>query len=195
MIDLEDYPIFKEHMFTLKEASKDDGDSENIKYMTMSEYRVIDFDRVKNVYVARCINAPESKEDTISSVDALFQCSGIVQFIEFKNGEIKPHVKHNIKHKISDSLLLFTDITDLQIKNTREMADFILVYNETKNVEGHNLVSRSSSKDEIADYFIKKAGKNYVRFGLEKYQGVYFRKVKTLTENEFNDFLQTLVLD
>lgn len=53
--------------------------------------------------------------------------------IEFKNGDMKSE-KRRVKDKIRDSLLLFCDITEMRIAETRKAMDFILVYNIEKTL-------------------------------------------------------------
>ena len=62
----------------------------------------------------------------------------------------------------------------------RKTDEFILVYNEEK------------SKYVIAKYFTKKAGNEFIRFGLERYDGLYFKSVHTYTEKEFEKFMDEL---
>ena len=50
MINIEEYPILKNHIATLKETSLDDGGSV-AAYMTDSQIEVVDFDKVKDDYV------------------------------------------------------------------------------------------------------------------------------------------------
>ena len=102
MIDLNDYPIFRENKETLRETSKDDSNASLVHYMTDSEMEVVNFDQVKRCYV----NALGLSENNASSVDALVQFADCIAFVEFKNGKVN---NRNVKDKIRDSLLMFTE--------------------------------------------------------------------------------------
>jgi hypothetical protein len=104
-------------------------------------------------------------------------------FIEFKNGVISrkngdadPKKISEIKLKIFDSLLILTDIISKAVSFTRKNLNYVLVYNEEKN-----------SLKCIAKYFIGKSGhgKHLIRFGLERFETLYFKNVFTYTEKEF----------
>ncbi|WP_107839677.1 hypothetical protein [Metasolibacillus meyeri] len=128
MINIEDFPIFQNNLLSLKELSKDDGDKNNIIYMTNSEVLAVDFDQVKTQYT----NELGLSEEVASSCDAITYHANHITFVEFKNGNMK-NAKANVKSKIKDSLLIFCDITNTKIIDTREKVDFILVYNQEKN--------------------------------------------------------------
>ena len=178
-----------DNLSSLKEISKDDSDKSNIQYMTKSLLEVINFDEVKKKY----INSLGLSEDNASSVDGILEIGDRVDFIEFKNGKMK-NEKRNVKDKIRDSLLMFCDITEKQICDTREQVEFILVYNQEKNPVHGRVVSEeiqeSYSRIEIAKYFSKKAKKEFIRFDLEKFKKLYFRDVHTYSEEEFKDYIE-----
>lgn len=188
MIDWKKYRIFFENKSNLKEISKDDSDKDNICYMTESLKETVDFDRVKTKYV----NGLKLSEECASSVDGLFDISDRLVFVEFKNGSMK-NEKRKVKDKIRDSLLIFCDITEKSITETRDWMEFILVYNSNKNpmpdsVEKEH-VQESHSRVEIAKYFSGKAKREFVRFDLEKLKSLYFKEVHTFTEREFEDYI------
>lgn len=186
MINLESYKIFRENKETLKEASKDDSDISNVQYMTESKKEAVNFDRVKRHYV----NALGLSEDNAASVDAIMQWEDHIDFIEFKNGKVN---NRNVKDKIRDSLLLFLDITGKNIQYSRENLDFIVVYNLEKNPLPNQLKKgtpqESPSSIAIADYFLKKAHKKLIRFDLERYEKLYFRKIHTYPKEKFEEYL------
>ncbi len=82
--------------------------------------------------------------------------------------------------------------------------NFILVYNEGKNSsEDYDNKNKNSSKDckiknqdsskaRIGKYFYSKAKKKYIRFGLERFEKLYFHEVFTYTEQEFEDSFLSL---
>lgn len=186
--------LFKENKSSLKETSKD-SDSSNPECMTNSEIEVINFDKVKESYIKDM-----KLSYTPCSNDALYiDKNGELYFIEFKNGIIKPHTIFNVYNKIYDSLLIFNDIVGKNISFCREHVNFILVYNEGKNLSGNydnenknsfkdcEIKNQDSSKARIGKYFYSKAKKKYIRFGLERFEKLYFHEVFTYTEQEFED--------
>lgn len=184
--------LFKENKSSLKETSKD-SDSPNPECMTNSEIEVINFDKVKESYIKDM-----KLSYTPCSNDALYiDKNGELYFIEFKNGIIKPHIIFNVYNKIYDSLLIFNDIVGKNISFCREHVNFILVYNEGKNssedYDNKNsskdckIKNQDSSKARIGKYFYSKAKKKYIRFGLERFEKLYFHEVFTYTEQEFED--------
>lgn len=179
MIDIND-DSFKS---TLKEASKDNSDKDNIVFMTESDLEVISFDAIKTKYA----NALNLSEDVAHSVDALLvkeqNLDNDIFFIEFKNGKVDGKIKRNIANKVRDSLLIYNDIQTVSISDLRKHAVLILVYNESKNIEGHH-------RDYIAQSVMSFAKEELIRFDLERFKHLYFREVHTYTENQFEEFLK-----
>ena len=185
MIEINSYGIFKDNYATLKRTSRDDGSGEWI-YMTESDLQVVNFDKVMKKYCADVgISLPCSN-------DALCENNGNerLTFIEFKNGKIK---SYELDQKIYDSLLVFTDIINEGISFTREEMDYILVYNEEKNPPDNtedrdkNHINDSESRCDIARILSEKGGKEFIRFGLNKFKGYSFKDVHTYTKNEFDE--------
>lgn len=179
----DDLDIFKENISSFKETSRDsDGDMPG--YMTNSEIQVINFDKVKESYI---------REMNLSNIpcsnDALYigKDRGIV-FVEFKNGVLKKSDIFNVYNKIYDSLLIFNDIVGENITFCRQNLSFILVYNERKNTcETNDTGRQASSKAIISKYIHNKAKKKFVRFGLDRFEKIYFKEVYTYTQNEFEE--------
>lgn len=122
--------IFRDNISTLKKTSLSE-ENEIKNYMTESTVSVINFDKVKKAYIRKLQPKPEFMP---SSSDALhIGDNGKISFIEFKNGKINGEQRYGIYQKIYDSLLIFNDITGESVSSCREDADFILVYNESKN--------------------------------------------------------------
>lgn len=89
-------------------------------------------------------------------------------------------------YKIYDSLLIFNDIVGENISFCRKNLYFILVYNEGKNsCESDRVGQQDSSKAIISKYVHNKAKKKFVRFGLDRFEKIYFKEVFTYTEYEF----------
>lgn len=119
--------------------------------------------------------------------------------MQIKNGIMTRPMIFNVYNKIYDSLLIFNDIVGQNISFCRKHVNFILVYNESKNLsedynnEGKNLSkddkikNQDCSKAKIVKYFYSKAKKKYIRFGLERFEKLYFQEVFTYTQQEFED--------
>lgn len=181
MNDLLDFEIFKKHQKPLRELSKDDSCS-NVCYMTDCEEKALDFDEIKNEYSDKLGISQYPK-----SVDAILPVRDRLLFIEFKNGCLKQE-KNNIRVKLWESLIIFCDILNCTISSIRQKSDFILVYNEKKNP------SKIPSFDKINESIAKLAKERIVRFGFEQFKTLYFRDVFTLTEREFSQYLNNVIL-
>lgn len=197
MIDLSDYPIFNNHISTLKDTSLDIS-SNQPKYMTLSTRSAINFDGVKDEYT-RQLNLFEIPK----SNDALFDDGkGHLVFVEFKNGLMNRAKQYGVRKKIYDSALIFTDITTSGISYMRANVNYILVYNEAANQNNSSdedlkqkrniSVQSSASFDSFAKNIGKCAKEEYVCFGLRAFQNYCFKEVHTYTESEFNTYLSTL---
>jgi len=191
MINLYDYKIFSKNSSSLKKTSKNDADKKSIVYMTSSKINVIDFDGVKNDYIANL-----KLSDTPKSNDALFAGKAELFFIEFKNGNMKNEL-YKVKRKIFDSLLIFTDIVCKGVSYTRQKVNYILVYNKENSKEYIESLRNKLEKDEVHD------ARNYDKimnslsqfanieldiFGLRnQFEKLYFKEVYTYTEQEFEE--------
>ena len=191
--ELYNIPIFKQNMSTFKETSYD-KDGEEPGYMTDSQIQVINFDKVKDGYIKNL-----ALSNTPCSNDALyFGKDNKIFFVEFKNGVLdeRPRRNFNICKKIYDSLLIFNDIVNKNISFCRENLYFILVYNESKNRrEACRTEQEESSKAIISKKIHKKAKKKFVRFGLDRFEKLYFKEVFTYTESEFEDAFLSQISD
>ena len=115
MVDLAKHPIFENNKVSLKEASKDSHGG-LVEYMTESQYLVVNFDSVKNEYIRdlKVYQSPTSNDALLSYGE------GRLIFIEFKNGNMHTNKQHDVRKKIFDSLLIFTDIAKVGISYTRD---------------------------------------------------------------------------
>lgn len=150
--------------------------------MTNSEIQVINFDKVKESYISemKLPNTPCSNDALYIGKDEK------IFFVEFKNGVMKKEKIFNVYYKIYDSLLIFNDIVGENISFCRKNLYFILVYNEGKNsCENDKVGQQDSSKAIISKYVHNKAKKKFVRFGLDRFEKIYFKEVFTYTEYEF----------
>lgn len=191
MENLNNIPIFKDNMTTFKETSYD-KDGKEPGYMTNSEIQVINFDEVKNCYIKDM-----SLTGKPCSNDALYiGKNSKIFFVEFKNGNLEKNKQKifNVYNKIYDSLLIFNDIVHQNISFCRENLYFILVYNESKNCsEERETKQEDSPKAMISKRIHNKAKKKFVRFGLEKFEKIYFKEVFTYTESEFENLFLSLI--
>lgn len=180
---------FKQAMTTLRKVSYDDS---NKIYMSNSELTVYDFDAIKEWYASK-LSIDGNKLD-VKSNDSLYVSAGKIVFIEFKNGKLdKGEMKRDLVRKIYDSYIILSDeVTETKgiiegykpsVTFSREHIDYILVYNEEKNPP--------SKKNIIRHGYLGKGNMGIpARFGLFRFEGYLFRKVKTYTELEFqNDFV------
>src|SRR5215472_4930129 len=114
MLEIDEVPIFNNNKTTLKETSKDNHDGVDV-FMTESTLSVVNFDSVKNEYIREMkLSEAPSSNDTL-----LCDNHGNWYFIEFKNGYISKEETFEIRRKIFDSLLIFTDIISKGVSYTR----------------------------------------------------------------------------
>ncbi len=195
MINIVEYPNLYRHLSTLKETSKDDHDG-SVCFMTESTIPAVNFDAVKTEYVNNLSisNIPKSNDALV--IDSNEQAT----FIEFKNGCMDTKKQHGVRKKIYDSMLIFADITGQGISSTRTHMDYILVYNEEKNIEqctdvtvdASVAIQPSESRDIIGKKITQMGGKNFIKFGLEVFKNYCFRNVYTYTPSEFeSNYVQT----
>lgn len=190
MINIDNYEILKNNLSTLKEISKDD--SETIaKYMTQSTLSAINFDGVKTEY----LKSFHLSDELAKSCDGLLCFNDKDILIEFKNGEsIKPS---EIKIKIKESLLILTAIiTQDEIIEIKNKGVFILVYNANKNpITTQEIkqkgIQESPSRDSLIKYSLKIGGKEFIRYGLEKFEK-YFNEVHTYCQEDFEEYIKKL---
>ncbi len=211
-MEMNSLEIFCNNMSTFKDTSfdkaaflrsknnkrKDDSgkvsDCKKEYYMTLSEIEVIDFDGV----IANYASSLGIGEHRPCSSDALYKDEmGQFYFVEFKNGKMKMSTQYNVMEKIYNDLLIFCDIMGQTVSFCRENVNFILVYNESKNLSEEtkelDKIDQESSKTKIAKHFTKKAKKKFIRFDLGKFEGLYFKEVFTFTEKEFEkEFLSKI---
>ena len=188
MIDVKKIELLNTSMCTLMETSRDNHDGVDY-YLSDSKLKVVNFDAVKEKYI-RELSLPMP-----TSSDALYiDDNGDFYLIEFKAGIIDTKKSYLIGRKIYDSLLILTDIIKEGISFTRQRLSFILVYDESKNpLELHPCgeVQFSPSREAIIKQINdKRAQKEQIRFSLERFETVYFKRVFTRTKDEFeNEFV------
>lgn len=187
---LSEFPIFMEHMSTLRDTSRDESKVSSggeMQYLTDSEVLVVNFDDVKTAYTKNL----GLSNSFACSVDALVLLDGRLAFIEFKNGK---HFQKELRFKVKDSLLLFCDITKKFLDFTRKNIDLYVVYREKKgelNEEEKEDNARqcwlqdSEARDKIWGNFAILSNEEIIRFGLKRFKWLYFHDVHTYTKKEF----------
>lgn len=193
LINFNDYPILKNNISTLKEASIDKHDLNDIKYMTCSERQAVNFDDVKRDYVEKL-----SLSEVPKSNDALFLSkNNKLIFVEFKNGFMDKPKKFSVRKKIYDSIIILTDILNIGVSRLRDEMEYILVYNESINSDEEEslkkkqyLVQHSKAFDFFAKSVSQMANTEYVCYGISIFKNYCFSNVHTYTEAEFEDFLK-----
>ena len=179
---------------TLKQTSKDDNNEE---YMTESQIKVINFDSVGGDKYTRNNNLSIQ----LKTNDVLFLHNDErYTFIEFKNGKLldksnRIDIKKlkDIELKILNSMFVLGDIEGKSLNTLKEITNYILVYNEDKN-----LPNEKNSISEIGNYFVNQGsslsvGENtldkdeIICFGLEKFKGYCFKNVHTYSKEEFEE--------
>ena len=197
---IEEY-IEKLGLSTLKDASLDD---KNNVYMTNLGLKIIDFDSIKQEYTRRL----HISENSAKSCDALLtnvSCEDklkdkeSIYFIEFKNGAVKVS---DIRIKVKDSLLIYSDIEKIDLSYFREHAEFILVYNSDKHkskVEIRKKESKKNSEESekfskerirIGQHFSKLGEEEFLIFDIEHMKKMYFKDVHTYDKYEFENYIK-----
>ena len=188
--------IFIKNKKSLFEVSLDDSDEKNPFNMVdinrdISKDIVIDFDDVKTDF---CRKFHKSNE-VFKSADALLysKTKNKLIFVEFKNGKVR-----DVKTKLKDSLLVFSNILDVNLEFCREYLEYIVVYNYEKNKkyveqekdkcrrEEQNK-SQSLSKEYIEGFvkpLFRLAKDEIILWDLELMKDICVSEVHTYTVNE-----------
>jgi hypothetical protein len=147
--------------------------------MTFCEMPVVNFDTFKNYYFKNM-----ALKNVPSSCDALYMASpNDLFFIEFKNGIIEALKNYEIKVKIYESLLLFSEKFVQTVDFTRKKLTFILVYNE--NVKHGPVQFENTGLNIIQKTLFALANTQKIRFGLYRFDKMYFKEVHTYSKAEF----------
>jgi hypothetical protein len=183
MPGFENSPIYLEMLNkfgeTFEKTSEDVNMAGTNRYMTGCQERVVNFDNFKSDFVKTL-----KLSETPLSCDVFYAAStGELFLIEFKNGKIDALKNYEIKVKIFESLLILSEKISKTIDFTRGNLNFILVYNESipHGFDQFNNTGKKSIQDKLS-----KLGKlRYVRFGLQRFEKLYFKDVYTYTKMEF----------
>ncbi|WP_455034645.1 hypothetical protein [Lachnoanaerobaculum gingivalis] len=192
--------IFINNKKSLLEVSLDDSDKNNPVNMVdadkdISKDIVIDFDDVKTAF---CRKFNKSNE-VFKSADALLysKTKNKLIFVEFKNSKVR-----DVKTKLKDSLLVLSNILDVNLEFCREYLEYIVVYNYEKNKkyveqeknkcrrEEQNK-SQSLSKEYIEGFvkpLFRLAKDEIILWDLELMKDICVSEVHTYTVNEFLEY-------
>lgn len=137
-----------------------------------TQANVYNFDKIVRDY---CNNLRVS---TAASSDAFYVSkSNEVYLIEFKDNIIDDKMKIKIKKKILESILIMSDIFKINISDTRNNLNFILVHNPNGN--------KNESRVIIKKRLEELAKNNNPDFGLGTFKNIYFKEVFTLNTKDF----------
>lgn len=181
-------PYFHDDFFQNAIDSFQDASDSMIDYQDS----VINFDKVKINYC----ESYGSSDKASQSVDVLIlNKQDKIVFIEFKNGKINNRDKKSrLKSKLRDSILIFNDVNKLELDFSRNNVEYILVYNQAENrssVSEQNGAEITDSLRDIQQSFAKKAGEEFVYFGLDVLKQVFNLDVHTYTKTEFDEYYNT----
>ena len=101
-------------------------------------------------------------------------------------------VESSVMHKcckISESLLILTDILNTTLSEIRKDCCYILVYNQNQNSSFER--ERNSSINRIGSSIAALSGTNHLINGFYRYK-VFFDKVYTINETELEGIVNTL---
>ncbi len=179
-------PRLRKHIDTLQSLSRDNSHEE---FLTDSTILAIGFDKVKKEYTD-----PLRLTETPCSVDALclFENDSLV-FVEFKNGRLNSMEVFGLRKKVYDSLLIFQDISGINLTTLRSKATLVLVFRKDLNpAEGDDRQSlpMAPSRDKIVSRLFELADKELIRFDLERFKSYCFKDVHTYSPEEFDTYLQ-----
>lgn len=192
MNQLLEHDFFQSCKKSLAESSIDNHDKDNTIQMIDESFEwycdsVIDFDDVKTKY---CSQFRKSNE-VFKSADCLFynSTSNKLTFVEFKNGKVK-----DIKSKLKDSLLIFTNIIKQDLEFCRNNCEYIVVYNYEKNKSYVDQEFKSSSipegYKEFTDIMSNLAKEEIILWGLDLMKNICVANVHTYDVEQFKVYYQ-----
>ena len=188
MLELKELEHFSNELTSLKETSYDE---DNDAYLTNLDVLVYDFDKIKERYVKDLKTYLSlSSIPSFRSNDALYNKNGKLIFIEFKNGCITSKMgKEKIRSKISESLLILTDILDAKLQEIRNICCCVLVYNKDKNEPFEK--QRETSKYKLFTGIANLAKTNHLIEEFDRYR-VFFSQIYTINGDELENVLKSL---
>lgn len=191
MITVESYlkhSFLQSYQRSLSETSFDD--SNKVKMIDDIDDQIVDFDDVKTAFCGLY----NQRNRALNSVDGLFynKAQNRLVFVEFKNGKIGQKEKTELKTKLKDSLLMFTNIVGENLEFCRNYCEYILVYNSEKNNNTEN--SQDVSIEKGYSIFLSEMGKlaekDIALFELGVLESVCVKVTHTYTVDEFRRYYE-----
>lgn len=188
------------------------SDSSNERWINSDKY-VYDFDRIKGQLLSDFNLLPKSPVG-ITSVDAIYinKLGNYVQ-IEMKDGKVHPQ---KIAMKLYDTVCLLDIVGIRKIQDSKDNDTFILIYKDASNKETVDKeISKLNNKNSWAyknegsigeidiqdqplnnmkNKLAQRGNFYYTFFGLSKFEGFLFKKVYTLTKEQY-EILEDKLLD
>ena len=169
---LEYYEMFKMHRKSISDTSLNKTDNVNL---ICDNRLVVDFDDVKDDF----LSGLGKRNEYAKSVDALYQDSGGIFFVEFKSGGFD---NSEIKKKAYDSLIIFSNITKQDAEFIRNNVSFLLVISNSR-------YDSLSDKDKRAMALAAKGEQDFVIYGLDKMRGYMFKSVNCMSAFRYEKYI------
>ena len=181
--------FLQNHQKSLSETSYDDFN--DMKMIEDIDDQIVHFDDVKTAFCS----SYGQKNDALDSVDGLLynEVKDRLVFLEFRNGKINNREgKRKAKTKLKDSLLVFTNLTGLDLEFCRNHCEYVLVYNPDKNkgVLDKQDIPISDGYREFVDIMSELAQKEVVFFELEVLQKVCVKTIHTYDVDQFRQYYE-----
>ncbi|HEL2554452.1 TPA: hypothetical protein TZ318_000083 [Streptococcus suis] len=157
---------------------------------------VINFDSVKDEF---CRNFGK-RNHVFKSVDAIFINKGDkIILVEFKNNNVK---EANIKEKLKDSLLIFTNLTNQDLSFCRENCEYIVVYNANYHAQYVNQETKKQLEEDrdinndavdigytdLANRLMSLGGKELILWNLGIMKDICVKDVHTYNVSQFKEY-------
>lgn len=106
------------------------------------------------------------------------------KYLLSKNGKSEEFKSVDALLRCGDSIFILADLLDCTIEYVRNNVTFVLVYSKEKNPR------TSQAMDELADRIAVLGHDKICRFGFGNYTELYFKKIITYNDEEFNKDLE-----
>ncbi|MDC3418716.1 hypothetical protein [Aquibacillus salsiterrae] len=173
--------IFQTNLSSYKKSVTElSKDSANDEELCNSDKEYIDYDQViEDLYMS---------EDVLPTPDLVTIKDNKVIYVEFKNGKIDNKEKKKLKFKgIEGGFIALYDIT------SKYHAE--ITFNEIQLIEKEYYVVYNSNKNSQSRVGKMKAHLEgqQIRFGLKKYQGTFFSKIETMSNDRFIEKIEEIL--
>lgn len=170
----ESFQVFYE---PITELSYDDSNKQSL---CISAEKMYNYDRI--------IRHLFKHGEAIATPDAVYFKDKKIIFVEFKNGFINERERKNLRLKAIEGAYigLYTIIQRAQLPYSfedihRQRKEYYIVYNPIKN--------KKTRTNKIKHHLSAVS----TRFGLERYQGIFFEKIHTISAKTFIDKLEFIL--